>query len=61
VSIDAGIPVRGPVTGGRERSDGRRLEWDLGWPDGSDGSDGSSRTARWLDAAPFAGRLGVVE
>jgi hypothetical protein len=58
VSIDAGIPVRGPVTGGRERPDGRRLEWDLGW---LDAPDGAARTVRWLDAAPFAGRLGVVE
>jgi hypothetical protein len=29
-AIDAGVPVRGPRPGGRERPDGRRLEWDVG-------------------------------
>ena len=27
--IDAGLPIDGPTTAGRERDDGRRVEWDM--------------------------------
>lgn len=34
--IDAGLPVDGPKTAGRERDDGRRVEWDMVFVGGED-------------------------